>query len=78
MLICKKAGQAQLLAAIENRLPRLRLRKSGVIVSFLPIMAMREIGSEVGDEQERGKEQNRDFSDSLWHFPYNKFNGAFC
>jgi hypothetical protein len=46
------------------------LQKSGIIASSsVPIMAMREIGSDVGHERERGKQQYRDFSDSSRHFP---------
>ncbi|MGH7450061.1 MAG: hypothetical protein ACRENG_01815, partial [bacterium] len=66
MLTRKKTGDAKLLAALKNGWLHLRLRKSKIIVSStVPIMLMREIGSDVGDEQERGKKQYRDFSDSL-------------
>lgn len=58
MLIRKETSNAKLLAALQRWLLGRRLRKSGVIVSaIVPIMMMREISGEIGDEQERGKEQ---------------------
>ncbi|MGH7599465.1 MAG: hypothetical protein ACREOI_24180 [bacterium] len=58
MLIRKKTGDTKFPAALQNWLLGLRLRKSAIIASsIVPIMMMREIGSEISDEQERGKEQ---------------------
>ncbi len=58
MLTRKKTGDTKFLAAIENWLLGRKLRKSKIVgSSIMPIMAMRKIGSDVGDEQERGKEQ---------------------
>lgn len=69
MLTRKKTGETKFLAALEIRLLGRRLRKREIVVSsIVPIMAMREIGSDIGDERERGKKQYRDFSDSFWHF----------
>jgi hypothetical protein len=79
MLIGKKTGQAELLAAIKGWRLVGKLRKSEIAAAFaLPIVPMRKIGGDVGNEQERSKKQRRSFSEAWWHFTYNEFNGKFC
>lgn len=65
MLIGKKTGQAELLAAIKGWRLVGKLRKSEIAAAFaLPIVPMRKIGGDVGDKKKRRKKQDRGFSES--------------
>ncbi len=70
MLIGKKTGQAKFLTAIKSWRLGWKLRKNESIVAFaLPIVAMRKISGDIGNEQKSGKQQRRSFTEMLWHIP---------
>jgi hypothetical protein len=65
MLIRKKTGYAKLLATLKYWQLGWKRRKREISMTFiLPIVAMRKIGSKVGDEQERGKQKHRGFAEA--------------